>query len=300
MHRNRLLSLAVLLTLVISPVAVFAQDDEGTATFTSENGLFSFAYPKDWVVQETEEFPYGASIADSEATLEEVLSEDDTTEADPGQVGANIALFSTDFLTSFGFEMDEDMTFEDLSASLLDFMMGDSEDDMETDDSEMEATPEAGEDMLGEVETVEFENGGMAAIATYTEDDAEGAVVVFLPAENVVGVMYLATAPGEFTDDLRATALAIVESFQFTGTAEDLVPAMSEDSGDSSGSDTSGLDGNALVDERCTVCHDRGRIDSKDKDEAGWTETVDRMIGKGAQLNDEERQAVIDYLVETH
>jgi len=61
-----------------------------------------------------------------------------------------------------------------------------------------------------------------------------------------------------------------------------------------------GLDGNALVNERCTVCHSRERIDAQDKDEAGWTATVDRMIGNGAQLNAEERQAVIDYLVATH
>jgi hypothetical protein len=60
------------------------------------------------------------------------------------------------------------------------------------------------------------------------------------------------------------------------------------------------LDGDALVSERCTVCHSRDRIDSKDKDEAGWTETVDRMISHGAQLNADERQAVIDYLVSTH
>jgi mono/diheme cytochrome c family protein len=60
------------------------------------------------------------------------------------------------------------------------------------------------------------------------------------------------------------------------------------------------LDGDALVNERCTVCHTRERIDSQDKDEAGWTATVDRMIGNGAQLNAEERAAVIQYLVETH
>lgn len=54
--------------------------------------------------------------------------------------------------------------------------------------------------------------------------------------------------------------------------------------------------GAALVEERCTVCHSSDRIYSADKDEAGWTATVDRMIGNGAQLNDEERQLVIDYL----
>lgn len=72
-----------------------------------------------------------------------------------------------------------------------------------------------------------------------------------------------------------------------------------ETHGDTGGGDMV-LDGNALVDERCTVCHTRERIDAADKDEAGWTETVDRMIGHGAVLSDEERAAVIQYLVETH
>ncbi len=56
------------------------------------------------------------------------------------------------------------------------------------------------------------------------------------------------------------------------------------------------LDGEALVMERCTVCHSAERIDAATKDEAGWTETVDRMIGYGAQLSAEEREAVIAYL----
>jgi predicted ester cyclase len=79
------------------------------------------------------------------------------------------------------------------------------------------------------------------------------------------------------------------------GALDDMIAAMS-----AGGGDTGMLDGNALVDERCTVCHSRERIDNADKDEAGWTETVDRMIGHGAQLSDEERAAVIQYLVETH
>ena len=58
----------------------------------------------------------------------------------------------------------------------------------------------------------------------------------------------------------------------------------------------SALDGNELVDMRCTVCHSRERIDNADKDQAGWTATVDRMIGYGAQLNAEERDALIAYL----
>jgi len=63
------------------------------------------------------------------------------------------------------------------------------------------------------------------------------------------------------------------------------------------------LDGEALVAERCTVCHSRERIDAKmasGADLAAWTATVDRMISHGAQINDEERQAVLDYLTGTN
>ncbi len=51
-----------------------------------------------------------------------------------------------------------------------------------------------------------------------------------------------------------------------------------------------------LLDKRCTVCHSRERIDQAQKTPEEWAATVDRMIGNGAQLSPEERQAVIDYL----
>jgi hypothetical protein len=63
--------------------------------------------------------------------------------------------------------------------------------------------------------------------------------------------------------------------------------------------DESALNGDQLVDTRCTNCHSRERIDSADKSRDEWAATVDRMIGYGAQLNDEERDAVIDYLAGT-
>jgi mono/diheme cytochrome c family protein len=95
----------------------------------------------------------------------------------------------------------------------------------------------------------------------------------------------------------------IVGPLDLTGAAE-LTPEHEMGATEEAGGDTGGagmaLDGDALVNERCTVCHTRERIDSKDKDEAGWTATVDRMIGNGAQLSDEERAAVIQYLTETH
>jgi branched-chain amino acid transport system substrate-binding protein len=78
------------------------------------------------------------------------------------------------------------------------------------------------------------------------------------------------------------------------------VPEDLLETGEEGGDTGAALDGEALVNERCTVCHSRERIDAADKDEAGWTETVDRMIGNGAVLDTDERQAVLDYLVATH
>jgi thiosulfate/3-mercaptopyruvate sulfurtransferase len=64
----------------------------------------------------------------------------------------------------------------------------------------------------------------------------------------------------------------------------------------STGGEVTTSDGEKLVKERCTVCHSLDRVDKAKKDKAGWEKTVNQMIGKGAELNDAERQAVIDYL----
>jgi hypothetical protein len=63
---------------------------------------------------------------------------------------------------------------------------------------------------------------------------------------------------------------------------------------------SSGLEGSALVSERCTVCHSISRIQAATKTKDEWTATVNRMIGKGANLNADEKTAVINYLAETY
>jgi len=55
-------------------------------------------------------------------------------------------------------------------------------------------------------------------------------------------------------------------------------------------------DGKALLEERCTTCHDLTRTISKKKTAEGWKATVERMVGKGAVLNADEQQVLIDYL----
>ena len=60
------------------------------------------------------------------------------------------------------------------------------------------------------------------------------------------------------------------------------------------------LDGKALVETRCSVCHGIDRVTSKTKTETEWTATVERMIGHGAVLSDAEKAAVIAYLAATY
>ena len=60
------------------------------------------------------------------------------------------------------------------------------------------------------------------------------------------------------------------------------------------------LDGKALTEERCTVCHNLQTVTSAKKSADGWQSTVERMIGKGAQLSDAEKAAVVEYLAEAY
>jgi cytochrome c5 len=60
------------------------------------------------------------------------------------------------------------------------------------------------------------------------------------------------------------------------------------------------LDGKSLLEERCTKCHDLGRVEQASKTEAEWKATVERMVGKGAQLSQAEQTLVIQYLAETY
>jgi hypothetical protein len=60
------------------------------------------------------------------------------------------------------------------------------------------------------------------------------------------------------------------------------------------------LDAEALLQERCTVCHTLDRVMRASKSHEEWERTVVRMIGHGAVLDDEEQSVIIDYLAQTY
>ena len=59
-------------------------------------------------------------------------------------------------------------------------------------------------------------------------------------------------------------------------------------------------DGAGLLEERCSVCHPSARPKSKKKTPEQWESTVNRMIGKGARLSEEEKKVLVDYLSKTY
>lgn len=51
-----------------------------------------------------------------------------------------------------------------------------------------------------------------------------------------------------------------------------------------------------LIVDRCSACHSVDRVFNADKTAEEWDETIDRMIDYGAELNDEEKALMIDWL----
>lgn len=56
----------------------------------------------------------------------------------------------------------------------------------------------------------------------------------------------------------------------------------------------------ALVEERCTDCHGLSTVTNASYTEEEWASTVARMIGLGADLNDQEAELVIQYLADNY
>lgn len=59
-------------------------------------------------------------------------------------------------------------------------------------------------------------------------------------------------------------------------------------------------EGANLLEERCSVCHPSSRPKSKQKTPEQWETTVNRMMGKGARLSEQEKATLLDFLSKTY
>jgi hypothetical protein len=50
------------------------------------------------------------------------------------------------------------------------------------------------------------------------------------------------------------------------------------------------------VQSTCLECHDATRITKQKHDKKWWAQTLSKMVGLGAQVDDDERDALLDYL----
>lgn len=66
---------------------------------------------------------------------------------------------------------------------------------------------------------------------------------------------------------------------------------------ESTGPTVSGL---ALLNDRCTECHTLDRVENASMTRDEWSATVEDMIERGAALNDQEKEVLVDYLAETY
>lgn len=53
-----------------------------------------------------------------------------------------------------------------------------------------------------------------------------------------------------------------------------------------------------LVDQKCSMCHTTERVYGADYDAAKWASTIERMEQNGLVISPDEKQAIIDFLVE--
>lgn len=56
------------------------------------------------------------------------------------------------------------------------------------------------------------------------------------------------------------------------------------------------VDGQTLMQTRCTECHSLSRVISSHMTASQWQRTVDKMIRNGAQITPQEEQVLVDYL----
>lgn len=125
--------------------------------------------------------------------------------------GFGVLFFPRAMFTDMG--LSEDASLTDIATAWNTMMMGD----------EPELTAMLDEMMF---ESITLGNG-MEAIQVEMPGETEDNLVVFFePTDGVIGLVSLLTAPSARTDEQMAQQVALIESIEFTGTAENLMSGM--------------------------------------------------------------------------
>lgn len=126
--------------------------------------------------------------------------------------------------------------------------------------------------------STQVEQSGTTAISTATQEQQSPDQVI--PTEKQTATLA--------TQATSTTTLAVSTAIQVISTGA-VAPTISAN-----------LDGKILLQERCTRCHSLSRVISKSESAEKWKMIVESMFRKGAELSEEEKQALIDYLSATY
>lgn len=102
-------------------------------------------------------------------------------------------------------------------------------------------------------------------------------VVIAIPL-----ILTLTLSPPESSDDEESAGVRDV-------------PGQTEEAGEAEGTDMMSL-GDQVFQNECAQCHEHDRIRNTEYDREAWTEVVDRMISYGCPIDDQEREAIIEFL----
>lgn len=211
----------ILLTVIISPLAAFAQDpteepEEGFVYFTSEDELFTLMIPEEWETGSIESTP-SLVAANTENALDVLVGNDaegEEAEFESGDQGVGVFALPVEVLTMIGVTVSEETTTEELATIFAEALILNTSEDSEA--------------KIGEVETITLgadeeanEEGLEAGLVRFTTKDREGFVIVYMQEDVIIAATGL-TPPGEL-EDFEELAIKIIESLEFEGTSDELM-----------------------------------------------------------------------------
>jgi hypothetical protein len=213
---KRLIALFLILCLCLPAIPALAQDDTEWVDFESEDGLFKISYPEGWIVVEELLALYIMIVSNSED-----LFDPSATSLEPadGDTIVTFILLSEETVAMMGIQLPEaDLTPEELLTfaleNIIDPQNGLNGETLAEEDVE-----------VGEIDLVELGEDDEARevpMVLIKQPDNENLNFAFYMND----ILVLASAAifnGEIAD-IQDMVLQIVDSFEFTGTAEDLQP----------------------------------------------------------------------------
>lgn len=210
--------LIITLSLVGFPLKAVAQDGSEIIEFTlleTDDGLMRLLYPTEWTFEVPSES--GSIFLYSDEAISERSND---AQFESNEVSVVLTFIPSDFAHLFGFTGD---TLEEKLTRIVDGLII-----IHTDEDGMEHLS------VGEIEVAEAsdESPEMALIRYSLRDTADGMLIIWNVADDLLGAAIASTAHDELTDS-ESIILTIVQSVEFTGSIDELlVRAAADGEGD--------------------------------------------------------------------